>query len=107
MAEYEWRVVDLDRYLNFGGKKNVVNCIFYKCSCFDKKISCNVQGSTKLVMGNMNLFKDFDELTENQVLTWLFAALGQNHKREIELGAKSKLDKIINPKPVRGLPDWN
>ena len=96
---YNWKIVDLTTQKNMGALNNVVvQCAWSVCGTYVEKTGENSQNTWEHHIGGVQLlpqptqenFVQYDNLTESQVLEWLWN--GMVDKTQIENQLKQKLD---------------
>lgn len=75
MITYSWTITALNSYPEYMGEQDVVFSIFATYTGTDGTYSSNVDISQSLIIGNETTFTPYADLTEQQVLGWLLAAL--------------------------------
>jgi hypothetical protein len=75
MITYSWTITALNSYPEYMGEQDVVFSIFATYTGTDGTYSSSVDISQSLIIGNETIFTPYADLTEEQVLGWLLAAL--------------------------------
>ena len=75
MITYSWDITALNSYPEYQGEQDVVFTIFATYTGTDGTYSSNVEVAQALVLSNSSPYTPYADLTENQVLGWLLAAL--------------------------------
>jgi len=99
-----WSIVQLERHTTDG---LVITAHWQAVKESDGK-QARVYGSIGLPMKDPSdpSFIPFDELTEDVVLSWVHAALGDEQVAAYEANLDAQLDALINPPVLTGMP-WN
>ena len=99
-----WSIVQLQRHTSDG---LVITAHWQAVKESDGK-RARVYGSIGLPMKDPSdpSFIPFDELTEEVVLSWVHAALGDEQVKTYEASLDAQLDALINPPILKGMP-WN
>jgi hypothetical protein len=75
MITYSWDITALNSYPEYMGNQDVVFTIFATYTGTDGTYSSSINISQALIIGNSSTFTPYADLTEEQVLGWLLAAL--------------------------------
>jgi hypothetical protein len=75
MIIYSWDITALNSYPEYMGNQDVVFTIFATYTGTDGTYSSNINVSQALIISNNSTFTPYADLTEQQVLGWLLAAL--------------------------------
>lgn len=75
MITYSWTITALNSYPEYMGEQDVVFSIFATYTGTDGTYSSSVDISQSLILSNSSTFTPYADLTEEQVLGWLLAAL--------------------------------
>jgi hypothetical protein len=95
-----WQVQNMTRVLNDGFVINVA----WSCTASQNSASAFYGGTTTYENDPSEPgFIPYDQLTEEIVLGWVFAALG-DQKAEIEANLTAKVEKQLNPTTANGMP---
>lgn len=96
-----WSIISMVTQNQLDGLTDVV--ISAKWLCSDSNDTVRVGGTTVFTTPQLN-FTPYDQLTESQVLQWIFDALGQEKVAEIEANLEAQIAYQANP-PVTVLPN--
>ena len=103
-----WNVTRLDTRINYANTENVVYQVHFSCTS-------NRDGSEKQVIQNHALTLDyannasyipFNELTEPQVLTWVFDILTPEGVIAVQTSGENQLEEFINPTTTTPQLPW-
>jgi hypothetical protein len=75
MITYSWTITALNCYPEYQGEQDVVFTIFATYTGTDGTYSSSIEIAQALILGNNTTFTPYADLTEDQVLGWLLAAL--------------------------------
>lgn len=101
--ECSWTIAQLLVYPEESGEFDVVTTIAWECTATDGTYSSSTSGGVPLKLDPAEPFTPYDQLTEAQVLGWLFATIGQDVKLGIEKGLAMQVEQLarqIQPKPL-------
>ena len=84
MITYSWTITALNSYPEYMGEQDVVFSIFATYTGTDGTYSSSVDISQSLIIGNETTFTPYADLTEEQVLGWLLAALTQQQINQMQ-----------------------
>lgn len=99
MAFFAWLIKELDRNVEDG----FVHTVFYCCQCFADSNVCTVYGSVQLERPTDALIP-YELLTEQQVVQWVKDKLGAESVQAIEADLQAKLNELIAPTSLKGVP---
>lgn len=98
MISYNWTIAQLERQTETGG----VVTAHWSCTGVDGDFSARMYGTAGFTPDPADTdFKPFDQLTEDDVLTWVWSEVD---KAETEANIASKIDAQKNPETVSGTP---
>lgn len=95
-----WSIVSLEVQQGPNDLANVVNVAHWRASVTDAANEVYSYGSVPLVYNEQNTFIPFENLSEETVLFWVKAAIGQENVGEIEariLAQASSLTPSVSP----------
>ena len=95
-----WKIRALECKPSFDGKTNVVQTIHWHLTGVDGEYITSVYGSTGVHYEEGSPFVEYNDLTEETVITWLKSTLGENDVASYEASINSQLDALKNPKVV-------
>ena len=98
--EYTWNVDRLDCYPEIDGKVNVVFLVCWRAGAVDGGYSASHNGTTSIVYAAGNAFTDYADLTQDQVISWVRAALGSDIVLDVEDSLAKNIADQANP-PIR------
>jgi hypothetical protein len=69
-----WKVLQIDCYPTSLGQTNVVSTVHWECVGVDGDHTGRIYSSTGVSMDEHSTFTPFDQLTEEEVLGWVWGA---------------------------------
>lgn len=72
----------------------------------DKTVAGNVLGSSEFQYTQGSPFTPFNQLTEQQVLEWVWATFAEGKKADIETAVQLQIDNQITPEVVNPPLPW-
>ncbi|MEK9917985.1 MAG: hypothetical protein VW496_01205 [Pelagibacteraceae bacterium] len=100
-----WRVVSCEYDVTKDGKSNVVTAAHWECvDADDDGCSGRVYGSVGVPTDDLSNFTVFDDLTEDQVIGWVKAVLGDGEVASIEANVAAQIAKTHTPTQGSGTP---
>lgn len=103
MTTITWTVTAMDCYTQEGGNTDVVFNVHWTCSGTDGAYSASVY-STCAVPGPGNPFTPYDQLTQQQVLGWIWA--NGVDQAVTEAAVQQQINNQINPPVVTPSLPW-
>ena len=109
-ATMKWEATHLVYYPTKDGKSKVVYEVSWRCNGTEEKdgetYSSSAAGSNAVAYDADASFTAFDDLTEEQVLGWIWET--DVVKADIEANVQASVDEHITPTSVVGLPSgWS
>lgn len=106
-ATITWRVGTMECYPTYEQNVDVVFTVHWDClgseTVNNITYTGRVYGSTGVTYHSGSEFTPYEQLTQNQVLSWVWDAIGQDQKTSYETSVQTQIDNQINP-PVVILP---
>ena len=103
MTTFTWSVSQLNCYPQSDNKTNVVFNIHWRCTGVDGAYTGTVY-STASVPAPTDSFTEFADLTQDQVLGWVWTTYG--NKDNVESAVQSQIDNQINPPVTSPALPW-
>jgi hypothetical protein len=103
MTTVTWTITAMDCYPQEGGNTDVVFNVHWTCAGTDGTYNASVY-STCTVPGPGNPFTPYDQLTQQQVLGWIWA--NGVDQAATEAAVQTQLDNQINPPVVTPKLPW-
>ena len=102
-----WKITKMLRSPSYNSKSDVVRIVYYtannEASSGDQKANYQKKGHAVLDVSDLSSFTAFSDVTEENALTWLYAALG-DEKAKIETELEMQSEYSLSPSTVSGLP---
>lgn len=106
-ATITWKVGTMECYPTYQQEKDVVFTVHWDCLGAEtvNNITYNgrVYGATAVTFNSGSSFTPYDKLTQEQVLSWVWDAIGTEQKTSYENNVQTQINNQINP-PVVILP---
>lgn len=94
--KFTWAVKQLNVILAKGPHTDVVHSIAWEVTGVDGEDSATASGALSVNTDNVENFIAYKSLTEDKVLSWVFAGLGQDGKTKTE----SQIQAVITAKQL-------
>ena len=91
MTTKTWKISQLSVYPKTEGEADVVCSAAWNVSGTDGTYNGSLNGSTAFKLNPDEPFTPFDQLTEEQVLGWVFASLGEEGKATAEADVDAQI----------------
>lgn len=98
-----WKITGLQTYPKTEGEIDVVCAAAWNVSGTDGECNGSLNGSTAFKLNPDEPYTPFDQLTEAQVLGWVFASLGEEGKATAEADVDAQIEYAhskIQPAPL-------
>lgn len=103
---YNWTVAQMDAYPEYGGQPNVVTVVHWRMDGTDGEYTAGVYGSVGLTLDPEAKLTPFADLTEKQVIGWVWDALGEEQVVDYEANVAAQIEAQINPPVVTPALPW-
>ena len=103
MATFTWTVTAMDCYPQADGETDVVFTVHWTCAGTQDTYSSSVY-STRGVPALTGTFTPYADLTQNQVLGWIWA--NGVDQSAVEAAVQTQIDNQINPPVVQPPLPW-
>ena len=101
MVTYDWNCRTVDVYPKLNEYSDVVYNVHYIVNGTDENnITGNMIGTQVLNTDNISDFKPFNELTNDEIVEWTKASLGEDTVAQIESAILDQIENKINPKSI-------
>ena len=107
MTTYNWNCRTVDAYPQDGIYTDVVyNVHWYVTGVSDQEsaegvaYSATIYGTQSLSTTDITSFIPFEDLTNEEVVTWTKSAMGEEEVAAIETNIENQIDSLINPTSV-------
>lgn len=100
----KWQIGKMDCYPESDGQTNVVFQVIWICWRYQNNYCVSVNGTTSITYQAESPYTPYDQLTQEQVLEWIWNA-GVN-KAAVELELSEKISALMNPSVVAPALPW-
>ena len=104
MINYNWNCKTVDCYIETEGESEVVYNVHWIVTATSSELDPNQNPYTATNIGTQTLnidditnFIQFDQLTNQDVITWTQNAMGVEAVEQIETNISTQIDALINP----------
>lgn len=101
---YTWSVVQMDAYPQQDGETDVVFTVHWTLGGTNGTYSGSTYGSTSVTVNPAEPFTPYEDLTESQVLDWVWAAGVDKESQEANVA--TQIENQINPPVVTPPLPW-
>ena len=110
-----WKVTNLDCYPTYDAETDVVFTVHWDClgnmtvatgSLSGSVYNSRLYGTTGVTYHSGSSFTPYNQLTEPQVLSWVFDSMGVQQKTSIEAGAANSIYTQIDPPVIQPPLPW-
>lgn len=104
MTTFNWTIAAMDCHPTAQGQSNVVFNVHWRCGATDGEHNADVYGTcgVKFTGGT---YTPYDQLTQEQVIGWVWA--NGVSKEEIETSLTRQIEALVNPKQVTLPVPWS
>lgn len=102
-----WAVAQMDAYPEYEGQSDVVFGIHWTLTASEGVHQAQIYGSYNMTLELGAQFTPYSELTEAQVIAWLFAGIGSEQAMAFEANVEQQLQDVINPSVVAPPLPWS
>jgi hypothetical protein len=99
-ATAEWNIANLERHLSDG----YVYTAHWVVNLEDQGESAGAYGSVGFNDPDPTNFTPYDQLTKEQVVSWVKGALGEEQVASVEESLANQIEKKLNPTDASGIP---
>lgn len=101
-----WNIANMERKLPDGTTppEGQVYTLHYTVTHYDQSETAGCYGSIGLSEADPNSYTPFDQITEEQAVGWVRAALGDEQVASIEAALISQIQEKLNPTHTAGVP---
>lgn len=98
-ANHNWKITRLDTKINYQDTKNVVYQVHFSCTTKRNDNIKEVIQNDAITLDYLNTtsYIPFNQLTEAQVLDWVYSILTPEGILNIETSGEQQLEEFINP----------
>lgn len=103
-----WKITRLDTRINYANTENVVYQVHFSCSTTKEGSEKQViqHNAFTLDYANSISYTPFSELTEPQVLQWVYDILTPEGIISIQISGEQQLEEFINPTTTTPSLPW-
>jgi hypothetical protein len=102
-----WAVAQMDAYPELDGEPDVVFTVHWTLTGTDGTHAAGVYGSVGVTVGPGAPFTPYADLTQEQVIGWVKAALGDEQVAFYEANVATQIANLANPPVVTPPLPWN
>ena len=102
-----WAVVQMDAYPELDGETDVVFIVHWTLTGTDGTHAAGVYGSVGVTVDPGAPFTPYADLTQEQVIGWVKAALGDEQVAFYEANVATQIANLANPPVVTPPLPWN
>lgn len=103
----EWKIIQLDCYPEHNGVKDVVVTVHWRIfNGVVGDIPVSTFGFQSVLLTATDQFIPLEDLTETQVLDWIWAAMGPEKKAQLEAAAEQERLNMAAPPVVKPPLPW-
>lgn len=103
---YEWKIEQMEAYPEKDGFSDVVFTVHWRVNAADGNYSATSYGSVGVQLDTTQNFTPYNQLTKEQVVSWVKDALGTEQVTQIESGLEGQIENLKNPPVVRPELPW-
>lgn len=103
---YNWSVAQLECYPEYEGQPDVVTTVHWRMDGTEGEHTAGVYGSVGLTLPTGGKLTPFADLTEAQVIGWVWDALGEDEVAKYEANVAAQIEAQINPPVVTPPLPW-
>lgn len=104
---YNWTIAQMDAYPKYEEYNNVVFTVHWRLDGVEGEYSGGVYGSVGLTLNPENTFKPYEELTKDEVISWVKDVLGVEQVTSYETSVSEQINSQITPTSVTMPLPWN
>ena len=101
-----WKVSQLDCYPEYEGNSDIVFTVHWSVSAQDGEFSSYGYGSQGLTLDPEAAFTPYADLTEEVVIGWVQASMGEEAVAAIEASLATQIENAKNPPVVNPPLPW-
>lgn len=105
-TEYTWVIAALDCYPEHEGHTDVVVTAHWRLNGVDGEHTAGVYGTQGFTLDEEATFVPFADLTEETVIGWVKAAMGDEQVAAYEANVAAQIEALINPPVVTPALPW-
>lgn len=101
-----WKIDAMECLPQVGGQDNVVHVVHWRLHASEGDATTSVYGSCVIDLSPEGVFTPYEALTEDVVVSWVKASLGEEGVLRAESSVVSALENIITPAIVTNPLPW-
>lgn len=106
MAQYTWKIESLESHPSVNGLEKVVSVVHWRLFGDDGSNTVSVYGSVNLEAPDSDNFSQYSTLTQDQIIEWTKAALGQDRVNAFYESVNNQLSTLLAPQKVPTELPW-
>lgn len=106
MAQHTWKIETLESHPSVNGLENVVAVVHWRLFGDDGTNTVSVYGSVNLEAPDSDNFHQYATLTQDQIIEWTKAALGQDRVNAYCQTLDNQLASLSSPQRVISELPW-
>lgn len=103
---YTWSIVQMDAYPELDGYTDVVATVHWTLTGIDQTYQGYAYGSQGVSIGQDASFIPYADLTKEQVIEWVQAAMGSEHVASYKTSVAQQIENQINPPIITPQLPW-
>lgn len=100
---YNWIAESVRAVPEYNGNKNVVVSADWRCNCTDGEYKSTSYGTVGIDYTNEATFIDLENLTNDDIVSWIKISLGEEEVGLIELSLSGEINYMKNPQIVKNI----
>jgi len=102
----QWNIVQMDAYPEYEGNADVVFTVHWTLTAVEGEYAGSVYGSVGLTLDPEATYVPYADLTKEQVVGWVHAALGEEQVAAYEASVAQQIADQANPPVVSPALPW-
>ena len=103
---YDWSIISMECYASHEEYSNVVFNVKWKLIANDGSNKSAIAGSQDILFNSSDVFVQYNDLTENQVIDWVQNTLGNDKIKSIIDSLDAHLADLASPKVISPVLPW-
>ena len=96
-TSYSWNITAMSTFPQLDGETDVVVLAQWICVGDDNGTTASIDGNSQFTIQQGAPFTPYNQLTEAQVMQWVFDALGENGINNTQACVQGQINSILNP----------
>lgn len=97
MITYSWNIIQLDCYPEYNGETDVVFNVWWSYNGIDGLFASGIPGETEIKLNTSESFTPYNQLTQDEVVSWIINVIGQPAVTEMENQISSQIQQEKTP----------